>query len=315
MSQTKVGKFQVLDEGVERSHININTTGKAVITKIIPGTYMSFSSTGADSGTGDVTINCTLEGGTGLPFYFNPLVTDTDPENGYLKLNNSTPSLSTKIYIDLINKNGIDVSNIIDSWNTVSGGIKGTIQIVNAYDSSKYILYELISVTSATGYKKLNLVYIDSNGTFSLDDLVIVSFIRAGDSGTSGSSGTSGVGSSGASGTDGTSGTSGAGGDGFHFENLDVDTGTETVDAFADTDGNGAVWQYSLKKSTDIRTGQIIATWDPVGNTVEFSELRTPDIGDTSGVTFSVDIDSNIVRLRCTVNSDNWGVTGYRFLF
>lgn len=42
---------------VTRSDVNINTSGSALITKVIPGTNISLEQTGADEGTGDVTIN------------------------------------------------------------------------------------------------------------------------------------------------------------------------------------------------------------------------------------------------------------------
>jgi len=42
------------------------------------------------------------------------------------------------------------------------------------------------------------------------------------------------------------------------------------------------------------------------GTNVEFTDNSTKDIGDTSGVTFSVDISGTDLRLRATTTSDNW---------
>lgn len=42
---------------VQRNDIDITTTGQALVTKLVAGTNISFSSTGVDAGTGDVTIN------------------------------------------------------------------------------------------------------------------------------------------------------------------------------------------------------------------------------------------------------------------
>ena len=54
---------QILDGDVVRADLNITTEGSAVIRRIIAGTNISITSTGVDSGTGDVTISAT---GTGL---------------------------------------------------------------------------------------------------------------------------------------------------------------------------------------------------------------------------------------------------------
>jgi hypothetical protein len=50
---------QILDGDVLRNDLNITTSGSAVTRRIIAGTNISLSSTGVDTGTGDVTINVT----------------------------------------------------------------------------------------------------------------------------------------------------------------------------------------------------------------------------------------------------------------
>jgi hypothetical protein len=98
---------------------------------------------------------------------------------------------------------------------------------------------------------------------------------------------------------------------GVFAENTDVDSAAaEVVDSFADTDGNSVVWSYLVKSNagTNLRAGTVIAVWDPTGNTVEYTDTSTDDIGDTSGVDLSVDITSDNVRLMCSTTSDNWSV-------
>ncbi len=97
-------------------------------------------------------------------------------------------------------------------------------------------------------------------------------------------------------------------------DNTDIDTGTENVDTFADTAGDGVVWDYIVKKGTNLRAGTIIACWNATGDTVEYNETSTEDIGDTSDLTLTVDIDSNNVRLRGTAASDDWSVKVVRKL-
>jgi len=101
---------------------------------------------------------------------------------------------------------------------------------------------------------------------------------------------------------------------GTYVANTDVDTGTETVDTFPDTDGDGAEWLYVIKKAANIRTGHMLAAWDSSGDTVAYVEDSTEDVGDTSDLALTVDINSNNVRFLATAASDNWSVKAFRRL-
>lgn len=57
MSQTRINSEQVGDGEIKRVDLCTSISGSAVITKVIAGTLISLSSTGADPGTGDVTIS------------------------------------------------------------------------------------------------------------------------------------------------------------------------------------------------------------------------------------------------------------------
>jgi len=99
--------------------------------------------------------------------------------------------------------------------------------------------------------------------------------------------------------------------------NIDIDIGTETVDSFADTLGEGVVWFYVVidnDSALNRRTGQIMAAWDATNDTIEYTEVSTLDVGDTSDLTLAVDIDTNTVRLRATAGSDNWTVRSQRMV-
>ncbi|MDC1299923.1 hypothetical protein N8Z24_00290 [bacterium] len=99
---------------------------------------------------------------------------------------------------------------------------------------------------------------------------------------------------------------------GVPVENTDVDTGTENVDTFADTEGGAAVWELIISKGTNYRYSMIFAVWDAVNNTYEHSEIGTLHIGDTSDLSLDVDINTDTVRLRATAASDDWSVHGVR---
>jgi hypothetical protein len=57
MPPTVIRGTQVLDGTIQRPDLDVTTAGKAVVAKLVQGTGIVLSSTGADSGTGDVTVS------------------------------------------------------------------------------------------------------------------------------------------------------------------------------------------------------------------------------------------------------------------
>lgn len=57
MAKTEVRGGQIKDTSVQRSDLDTSNSGEAVVRRIIAGTNITLGSTGADTGTGDVTIN------------------------------------------------------------------------------------------------------------------------------------------------------------------------------------------------------------------------------------------------------------------
>ncbi len=101
----------------------------------------------------------------------------------------------------------------------------------------------------------------------------------------------------------------------YPASNADIDTGTETVDSFADTLGDVCFWFVKVKKGANIRAQIFMANWDASGNTIEYSQGQTTiDVGDTSDLVLAADIDSDIVRLRATASSDDWEVGVQRMI-
>lgn len=56
MTKTTVRGEQITDDTVYREDLNTDTAGRAVVRKILAGFGVTISSTGVDSGTGDVTV-------------------------------------------------------------------------------------------------------------------------------------------------------------------------------------------------------------------------------------------------------------------
>ena len=57
IADNAVGSEQILNSSIKKEDINISSPNNAIVTKVIAGTNISISSTGVDTGTGDVTIN------------------------------------------------------------------------------------------------------------------------------------------------------------------------------------------------------------------------------------------------------------------
>ena len=83
-----------------------------------------------------------------------------------------------------------------------------------------------------------------------------------------------------------------------------VDIGTEVVAQVAVASYDAAFFDYVIKKSPNFRAGTVIAVWD--GASVEYTDVSTADIGNTSGVVMSVDISAGQARLKATVDSNSW---------
>lgn len=103
---------------------------------------------------------------------------------------------------------------------------------------------------------------------------------------------------------------------GTAFLNSDVDSPSEVVDTFATSLSNGCRWEYTVQNAagTVLKKGSISAGWTS-GGTIDWgAETVAAEIGDTSAVVFSAAISAGNVQLIATVASDNWQISGKRYL-
>ena len=61
MARTRLKGDAIEDGTVKRADLDVSTAGEAVVRRLIAGTGVTFSSTGPDSGTGDVTVELTFK--------------------------------------------------------------------------------------------------------------------------------------------------------------------------------------------------------------------------------------------------------------
>lgn len=99
-------------------------------------------------------------GGDGFAFTFSATTADADPGAGTLRLNNATPASITQIFVDLLDTSSNDLTAWLDRLDDSIGSVKGYVRVGSKSDKTKWLLFSLTSVTSASGYRKLGVTYV-----------------------------------------------------------------------------------------------------------------------------------------------------------
>lgn len=125
MARTTISAPQLKDGGITKDDLNITTVGGAVITKIVQGTNISISSTGADSGTGVVTINAT--GGSSIIIgqaSLNFGVVTREEYDTNIAVADATITSSSRIVVSLSAETTADhsIDEVVNSEVVVSAG-------------------------------------------------------------------------------------------------------------------------------------------------------------------------------------------------
>ena len=132
--------------------------------------------TGATGATGN---------SAGLQMTFNNSTSDADPGAGKLALNNGTLSSVSVMFFDDADDNGADISSFVQSFDDASNvTAKGLIHIEKEGTASTFALYKVTgAITDASGYTKVPVSHLVSNGTFSNSDGIRVDFSYSGNDG------------------------------------------------------------------------------------------------------------------------------------
>lgn len=147
-----------------------------------PGNDGADGADGADGTDGEDGVNA------GLSYNFDSSTTDADPGNGDIRLNNATLASVTQLFIDNLESNGGNVSAQIDTWDdSTNTALRGTIIIRKLSAKANFAIYDVTgAVTDGTGYRKVVVTHVASNGSFSNADALSVEFVRTGNKGTDG---------------------------------------------------------------------------------------------------------------------------------
>ena len=151
-------------------------------------------------------------GGETEQYTYSATTTDADPGTGVIRLNNATLSSVTQAFIDVLNAGSADVTAWLDSLDDSTSTIKAILRLArNDSPQANYATYAITAVTTATGYRKLSLTYIDHAGSLNTTaSNTMVAITRVGDKGDAGNDGPTGpTGPTGAAGAQGPTGPTG----------------------------------------------------------------------------------------------------------
>ena len=263
---TNIGVFAVYK-------INAAITDATGYTKV-PLTYIAGA--GSFSNDDEIFISFVAHGedGTsaGLDYLFSSTTTDSDPGSGYVRLNNGTYSSATAIYIDDADSKGVDVSADVLTWDDSTSTVKGFVTIKDQTTQSSYARFSISGATTdASGYNKLAVTHIDSNGTITNGGAVSIHFTRTGDKGTTGDTGTTGS----------TAGTSGLG---MTWDNstADADNGAGKIAWNNATIASATVLYVDDVDDAGATIQPYVDTWDAVTNTTAKGYVQITKEGTTS---------------------------------
>ena len=169
---------QLTSAGVTVSTVTVGGSATAsVSTSGNTATFALGIPTGATGATG-------LQGqsGYGLSMTWDTDTSDADSGNGKIFGNNSTISSISILYLDDVDDSSVNIASYVQSWDDVTNSTaRGYIQITKEGTASTYAIFKINNaITDASGYSKIPVTHVVSNGTFSDAMGVTVAFVQSG---------------------------------------------------------------------------------------------------------------------------------------
>lgn len=124
---------------------------------------------------------------------YSTTTADADPGSGIFRLNNTTIASATAAYLDNNEIGGSAISAWLDTFDDSDSTVKGHLVIMGVTTLTHFAIFEVSgSVVDGTGYRKLTLTHVASNGTagaWTNGNVFAITFYRAGDKGDTGAAG------------------------------------------------------------------------------------------------------------------------------
>lgn len=120
---------------------------------------------------------------------FSTTTTDADPGDGFLRFDQATQNTTAMIYADLLDVYGTTLTDLLDALDESTSTVKGWLLIRQRNDRTKWLMFRLTAVTTASGYRKLTVSWIAGSAASPFADGALVSmhFAQTGDKGDTGS--------------------------------------------------------------------------------------------------------------------------------
>ncbi len=180
------GKVDAVTSSVSSVSAGGTPTASATYTASSGALALAFGLvTGNTGATGSTGSTGAAGSNAGLALTFSTSTSDADPGGGKLAFNNGTISSADTIFIDDNDDNGVDISTFVQSWDDASNATaRGIILVTKEGTASTYAMFKVTgAVTNASGYSKVAVTHVVSNGTFSNTDGITVQFSYSGNDG------------------------------------------------------------------------------------------------------------------------------------
>ena len=144
-----------------------------------------FTRVGDKGDTGSTGATGSTAGTSGLGMTWDDSTSDADNGNGKIAWNHATIASATVLYVDDVDDAGATIQPFVDTWDAVTNTTsKGYVQITKEGTTSTYAVFKVSgAVTDASGYSKIAVTHVVSNGSFTDGDGVGVQFVQSGNDG------------------------------------------------------------------------------------------------------------------------------------
>lgn len=159
------------------------------VTALAPGAAPTISNVGTASAA-EVEIGLPVGKPAGLAFTWSTATTNDDPGTGKIKLNSTSLSAATKIYISETDADGRAVAAMIAAWDDSTSAIKSKLRIFDPVTPANYAVYDITGATTDNGgWDTLTVTHVDHGGTLTNNLRTYVEADTNGDQGDEGDPG------------------------------------------------------------------------------------------------------------------------------
>lgn len=130
-------------------------------------------------------------GANSFSYRFDTATGVADPGPGFLRLNASPQNTATRLLIDALDRNAVDISAVLNAITASTSSIKGSVRLQKVNDPTAWMLFDITGFTAATGFYNLTLALraASSASPFAAGDGIAVFTERNGDRGDSAAAG------------------------------------------------------------------------------------------------------------------------------